>query len=571
MDQPQPPPPPSLPSPTYFDLSQPSTPTTVNYASEEADLQNPRLIRSSVQPPYPSPSPPVAAATPDFNEGIPQRRRSLRNAIPQLPSDRLLRLQLEAQRTAKLWNPSNSTPRRPKTEARSNLTGYQSQYTSRPRTKREPAVPLKHPQLRGDQVEDEEYIDLEAQTCRNNKGKGKEVAGSYPLLSLKEQRNSKQGLARPSLQVELSDRSIRGLGRTSPLPRGLSLDKLRNESLQPQTDRKGKGKGKATESYPAAHLKTSIMAEVEERQKSSHGHAPSHSFSTGGALDGMAQAVGLSEPKPTHQPPPVVHHDNGYQAQQSHHQHNHSLASSSTDSVAHSIPPSLSPSTVPWGPAHPCYPHPNPHVPMNSDKYEKTRVIRIPRDYMAAGDLYPQYSSLFPELLMEAGIGEEKFRECIARINRVLMEVYMPAGVSGVVKAQNGQNGGNISGNRSGRNFLDGVLGLLTGWLWDDTGLLGIKSGVERVEGVIRAFNKELEHEGKDARWISLRGTAYLSLDIQIPTPQIAFIENEEAESIAGPPTTSGTEQQARPQMHLGGDGSGDGSGEYKEKKLGEL
>lgn len=190
---------------------------------------------------------------------------------------------------------------------------------------------------------------------------------------------------------------------------------------------------------------------------------------------------------------------------------------------------------------------------------------------MAAGDLYPQYSSLFPELLLEAGIGEEKFRECIARINRVLMEVYMPAGVSGVVKAQNGQNAGNISGNSSGRNFLDGVLGLLTGWLWDDTSLLGIKSGVERVEGVIRAFNKELEHEGKDTHWISLRGTAYLSLDIQIPTPQIASIENEEGESMAGPPTTSGTDQQAGPQMHLGGDGSGDGSGEYKEQKFGEL
>ena len=190
---------------------------------------------------------------------------------------------------------------------------------------------------------------------------------------------------------------------------------------------------------------------------------------------------------------------------------------------------------------------------------------------MAAGDLYPQYSSLFPELLMEAGIGEEKFRECIARINRVLMEVYMPAGVSGVLKAQNGQNAGNISGNSSGRNFLDGVLGLLTGWVWDDTGLLGIKSGVERVEGVICAFNKELEHEGKDARWITLKGTAYLSLDIQIPTPQIAFIENEEGESITGPPTTSGTEQQTRPQMHLGGDGSGDASGEYKEQKFGEL
>ena len=167
---------------------------------------------------------------------------------------------------------------------------------------------------------------------------------------MKEQRNSKQGLARPSLQVELSDRTIKGLGRTSPLPRGLSFDRLRDESLQHDKEEKGK----AVELHSQAHLKTRTMAEVEQqRQISSHGQAPSHSFSTGGALDGMAPALGLTEPPPTHQPNVINHPSTDYQPQQPHHQHNHSLASSSTDSVAHSVPPSLSPSTVPWGPAHP--------------------------------------------------------------------------------------------------------------------------------------------------------------------------------------------------------------------------
>ena len=181
---------------------------------------------------------------------------------------------------------------------------------------------------------------------------------------------------------------------------------------------------------------------------------------------------------------------------------------------------------------------------------------------MAAGDLYPQYSSLYPELLMEAGISEDKFRECIALVNRVLMEAYMPFGVSGVVN-KNSQNHSSTSGNSSGRNLLDGVLGLLTGWVWDDTGLLGIKSGVERVEGVLRGFNREMENEGCEARWIGLRMTAYLSLDIQIPTPQIGFVENEESQ----PPTTSGT-QQGQQEGHLGGDGSGDGSGDFQEQKF---
>lgn len=167
---------------------------------------------------------------------------------------------------------------------------------------------------------------------------------------------------------------------------------------------------------------------------------------------------------------------------------------------------------------------------------------------------------------MEAGISEEKFRGCIARVNRALMEVYMPAGVSGVVKGQGGQGGGDIRGNSSGRNLLDGVLGLLTGWVWDDIGLLGIKSGAERVENVLRGVNKELEHEGLEARWISLRGTAYLSLDIQITTPQIGFVD---IEGETEPPTTSGTEQQGG--QHLGGDGSGDGSGEYQEQKFADL
>ncbi len=52
-----------------------------------------------------------------------------------------------------------------------------------------------------------------------------------------------------------------------------------------------------------------------------------------------------------------------------------------------------------WGPQHPCYPHLNPHVPVDSHEYVTTRIIRIRRDWLLEGDLAPTFSNLYPEIL----------------------------------------------------------------------------------------------------------------------------------------------------------------------------
>ncbi|KFX95615.1 hypothetical protein O988_05725 [Pseudogymnoascus sp. VKM F-3808] len=70
-------------------------------------------------------------------------------------------------------------------------------------------------------------------------------------------------------------------------------------------------------------------------------------------------------------------------------------------------------------------------------------------------------------------------------------------------------------------------MGLCTGWFWDDAGLTYTKRCLAAVEKAIEGFNRELEMGSSQARFISLKKSAYMSLDVQIPTPQIGFIESE--------------------------------------------
>lgn len=64
---------------------------------------------------------------------------------------------------------------------------------------------------------------------------------------------------------------------------------------------------------------------------------------------------------------------------------------------------------IPWGPSHPCFPHLNPHVPTSSPLYQRTRVIRIQRDWLKTGDVSPQFSNLYSEILGPAGLPMKNF------------------------------------------------------------------------------------------------------------------------------------------------------------------
>lgn len=174
-------------------------------------------------------------------------------------------------------------------------------------------------------------------------------------------------------------------------------------------------------------------------------------------------------------------------------------------------------SDIPWGPSHPCFPHPNPHVPLDSPLYDTTRIIRIRRDWMQKGDLAPTFANLYPEIL-DPLITEDDFRVVIKKINDTLMEAFDPL---------------------SFRAWLDAVMGMATFWLWDDVGLTKVKRQLSGLERWIEDWNRNAgEKDG--VRIIPLRRTGYMTvcllpskchsaqlililfkLDIQVPDPQL--------------------------------------------------
>ncbi|KKY21549.1 hypothetical protein UCRPC4_g03653 [Phaeomoniella chlamydospora] len=158
-----------------------------------------------------------------------------------------------------------------------------------------------------------------------------------------------------------------------------------------------------------------------------------------------------------------------------------------------------------WGPQHPCFPHPNPHVPLNSPEYETTRIIRIRRDWMVKGDLAPTFSNLYPEIL-DPMMPEDQFRSLVSKVNETLTAAFDPY---------------------SARNMVDSVLGLLTGWVWDDLGLASVKSRLKALEAWVEQWNMQYGvREG--VKIIPLRRTGYTTLDIQIPDPQVRVIGEDD-------------------------------------------
>lgn len=152
-----------------------------------------------------------------------------------------------------------------------------------------------------------------------------------------------------------------------------------------------------------------------------------------------------------------------------------------------------------WGPQHPCFPHLNPHVPIDSPEFASTRIIRIKRDWLIQGDLAPTFSNMYPEILDPAGLSEAEFRRLINKLNSELVVIFNPY---------------------SFRNIVDNVLGLLTGWLWDDFGLSNAKSRLAKLERWIERWNLEMEKTvgGDDIvippKIMPLRQTAYMTVSV---------------------------------------------------------
>ncbi|OAG05405.1 uncharacterized protein CC84DRAFT_1205218 [Paraphaeosphaeria sporulosa] len=314
---------------------------------------------------------------------------------------------------SRLWNPVNSSPRA--------LAVQQQQQQQHPPTRDEPNLPVQ----RQPDTRDE-----------------------YPLLTLPEQRLSRQSPAPSSLAVQRSTGPDSSRSRTSiALPR--DRRSLRIDS-QPQSPIMALEHDQAPADAPQAAIPGGRPGDLEAG-------APMSKQPTRASLPSRPNSM---------------------------HSHEHGDQDDASE--------------FPWGPSHPCFPHSNPHVPLNSPLYDTTRIIRIKRDWMVKGDLAPTYANLYPEIL-DPLISEEDFRKIVQRINDSLVEAFDPF---------------------TFRAWLDAVMGVATFWLWDDAGLTKVKRKLAELEDWIENWNKNFgENEG--VRIIPLRRTGYLTLDIQIPDPHL--------------------------------------------------
>ncbi|KAH7418495.1 Golgin subfamily A member 7/ERF4 family-domain-containing protein [Cadophora sp. MPI-SDFR-AT-0126] len=460
---------------------------------------NPRIPSPSFQPPYPSPSP-IEPSNPQPQVRVTSPTRwSLRNALigggnPDLSStfaspfrsrsgtggSSIARGRPRRPSAARLWNPSNSTPRGPSSTRR-----------RRQSVDRVIAIPLQHPDL-------------------NSPREGAAAGGEYPLLTLPEQRQKRHsGSTRASLQVERSGSSS-ATNRVS-LPRSVSIDIVRNRSGE-NSPRLDKGKGKAVDEEREDTLKQlerkpttgyrkrgqTISSVIAQETSGISFDKGKEKANMSGDVERGPDALDSYEAVGTSTLP-----NNGSRTS---FQSGIGAAMSDNTSIIGSDGPPMNPGEE-WGPQHPCFPHMNPHVPLSSPLYQTTRIIRIRRDWMIEGDLAPTFSNLYPEILDPAGVSEQEFRTLVERVNNELIPAFSPWNF---------------------RNLVDGVLGLLTGWIWDDLGFTAVKSRLNNVERYLEEWNREMEGRSKEGpgsapRVVPLRRTGYMNLDIQVPDPEVSY------------------------------------------------
>ncbi|KAK3313419.1 Golgin subfamily A member 7/ERF4 family-domain-containing protein, partial [Apodospora peruviana] len=476
---------------------------------------NPRFPSPSQQPFYPGASIPTATPTPPLPLPLPapvpvpvprpaqvapgrrpRRSSSLRRAYASVQESFLqspfrtrgaaaaenagpFQRPLRRLPAARLWNPTNSTPRGPAPSSSAAAARRR-----RPSTPPPPAVPLNLPTL--DDLSD----------SVNHTGHG---AGDYPLLTLPEQHQSRQSLSnRASLQIERSAGSEQRIS-LPPSVRHSYDEKGRSVTPSPvEGPEAGPSFSRVTAEIPKSPVGLSFEP-VPEGRRIDKGkdieimvpHANQSENDRGGFSHDLERG-----PDAVNQRYSTASRISGIGS-----------AISSSDSSIMGDPDQQPDAGEEWGPQHPCYPHLNPHVPVDSPEYVNTRVIRIRRDWLLEGDLAPTFSNLYPEILDPAGVTEQEFRRIIEKLNGELVPIFSPY---------------------NWRNILDGVMGVATGWLWEDFGFTGVKTRLKKLEKWIEQWNADMEKqlghvEGVvPPRIIPLRRTGYMTLDIQIPDPEIA-------------------------------------------------
>lgn len=466
----------------------------------------PRREPESVDPINPSHPDPILP--PKVHVARPQRHQSDKNTqesrldqpkhtvLPPYPfryranrADRETRPAPTAARPSRLWNPTNFTPRLPPAVY---TQPVHSRRKRRPSSPPPPAISVVHPTLDATSVPDDQVAT---------------GASNYPLLTLPEKRQSRHPTpTRSSFQFE---------GRLS----GSNRISIPSSVRQSYDLKRASGTPLETESAPGhpepEPNENSIVKGIRKRGQSVTGKARERALSFGLA---SARSTNQADPKldkgkgkAVMSPPNNAHPETGFsndleRGPESHgHQHSRSnvslpggigsaISSSNSSIVGDPDQPGLGDE---WGPQHPCFPHLNPYVPLNSTEYQTTRIIRVRRDWLIAGDLAPTFSNLYPEILDTAGVSEQEFRRIIEKLNGLLIPIFSPY---------------------SWRNILDGVLAVLSGWVWEDLGFTNVKTKLNEVEAWIEKWNAEMEktmgsEEGvTPPKIISLRRTGYMTV-----------------------------------------------------------
>ncbi|KAK4223721.1 Golgin subfamily A member 7/ERF4 family-domain-containing protein [Podospora fimiseda] len=484
--------------------------TTTHTTLHEEEQLRVVVVNSSSSPPFPSIAP-----------GRPSRRNSLLRQSPFRTTRGGAATTNNLRSAARLWNPTNSTPR--VTPNSSPTTPTSTSARTRPRRPSTPPPPPVPLDITGAPVDhslglgDDPLLPDPDQDQRQKRPnishraslQFDRIAGAEQTISLPKRVSP----IPPSPAEAQPPPTVAGPSKPKPPPvsaaspsrrlrsRGQSISKvlaplgLSFERSSDKNNPKGKGKEKEVITMASPDHNNDDRFSPDLERGATPGGLPNNRHSTASQISGIGSAISSDDSSimgdPDQQP------DNGEE----------------------------------WGPQHPCYPHLNPYVPLDSPEYAKTRIIRIRRDWLLEGDLAPTFSNLYPDILDPAGLGEQEFRRIIEKLNGELVLAFSPY---------------------HWRNILDGVLGLATGWLWDDFGFTGIKARLKGVEKWIEEWNDETARSfGGDEqsgvippRIVPLKTTGYMTLDIQIPDPEIAPVSE---------PTSPG--------LGPGGDSGGDSGG----------
>ncbi|KAI0887136.1 Golgin subfamily A member 7/ERF4 family-domain-containing protein [Annulohypoxylon maeteangense] len=505
----------------------PTRPTNLSPAALDAPQANDSVNSPSQQPEYPTVLVPRPVAATGVTGHQRQKSGNRRNLVPPGPYDYIpqspFRNRAAATNTntnnnlnslyrinrrfgpGRLWNPTNSTPRILTSRPQRTSRQFQPSRKRRPSTPPPPSVPVNNPTI---QVSSD---------ANETIGFG---AGDYPLLSLPEQSK------RASLSIEGRTSGDKRISLPASVRHSYDGKRISNPLFLQETE--------AGPSEPKAEK--SITTGLRKRGQSVTKRARAISFGLVRAETSETSPKKIDKGKGKAVMPQVENDDPARSFSKDlergpsvlsrrHNGSNLSLPGgigSATTSSNSSImgDPDQPDLGEEWGPQHPCYPHLNPHVPINSPEYANTRIIRIRRDWLLEGDLAPAFSNLYPEILDPAGVSELEFRRIIEKFNRELIPIYNPY---------------------NWRNILDGILGLLTGWIWDDLGFTYAKTRLRHLDAWVDKWNIEMEKSvGSDEntippRIISLRRTGYMNLDFQISDPEIAPASTEPSGSRSGP------------------------------------